>query len=100
MRRVTVEDLIYDMTYIFKDEAPVRTNPLGASGSSPYPGNLKNNAIVPRIYGASSAELILSKEAAPYIDYTEFTSFRPGWQKKALNRSIGRYETYYGFRRS
>ena len=95
---LTIEKVLYVASYIFKENAPVRTKPLGAIKYSPYPGNLKNNGIVPIVYSASHAVLRIGGEAAPYARITETRSKKPGWQKKSLQETAQRIATEYNGR--
>jgi hypothetical protein len=96
MAKLTIEALAYDALRIFKANAPIRTKPLGPTKTSPYPGNLKSNAIFVRVYGKDKAELALSREAASYIDFTETRSYKPGWQQKSFDEFVSRVCAKFG----
>ena len=100
MPKITMEILIYELTGILKNNSPVRTYPLGAIGKkgtpfySPYPGNLRNNGILPYVRG-NSGEVIIGGPVG-YAVYTETTSKKPHWQEKSLNEFVQRLGGYYG----
>lgn len=98
MAEITMEAIIYEAQRIYKANAPVRTKPLGSTKTSPYPGNLKNNAIITKVKSPNEAELVLSKEAASYVDYTEYTSHKKGWQAKSFNQLVSVICAKYGGR--
>jgi hypothetical protein len=98
MAEVNLEEIIYEAQRIYKANAPVRTKPLGRTKTSPYPGNLKNNAIIVKVKNENDAELVLSKEAASYIDYTETRSHKKGWQNKSFNELVSTICAKYGGR--
>ena len=99
--KITLEMLIYELATIAKNNAPVRTYPLGPVGKkgtnmfSPYPGNLKNNGIIPRIYGQNRASLLIGGPVG-YAMYTETRSKKPMWQQKSLEEFVNRLTTVYG----
>ena len=101
MANITMEMLIYDLTYIAKENAPVRSKPLGAVGRpgtrmySPYPGNLKNNGIFPQIFSPTQARLVFGGPVG-YADYANRTSFKPQYQEKTLDDFIQKLITKYG----
>jgi len=93
---LTIENVVWEGAAIFKNNAPVRTYPLGATKHSPYPGNLKNNGIVPKIYSSTNAKLHIGGPPAIYAPYTETRSHSPGWQKKSLDELVNRLVNCYG----
>lgn len=101
MAAVTMEMLIYDLAYIAKENAPVRQYPLGAVGKpgttmySPYPGNLKNNGIIPQVFSPTKARLIFGGPVG-YAGYANKTSFKPGYQEKTVNDFVQKLITKYG----
>lgn len=99
--KLTMENLIYELTSILKNNAPVRTYPLGAVGKkgtafySPYPGNLRNNGIIACVSNENSGQVIIGGPVG-YAVYTETTSHKPHWQEKSLNEFVQRLISYGG----
>lgn len=92
---ITIEKAVYTLLYILKENAPVRTHPLGAIKYSPYPGNLKNNGIVSIIYSPNSATIRIGGEPAPYAPYTETRSKKPHWQENSIRQGTNRIAVDY-----
>jgi len=101
MAKITMEMLIWDLTYIAKNNAPVRTYPLGPVGKagtrmySPYPGNLKNNGIFAQIYSPESARLVFGGPVG-YACYANKTSSKPQYQEKTVSDFVDKLVTVYG----
>ena len=66
-----------------------RTNYLKPTKLSPYPGNLKNNGIRYDI-GNKASRIEVGGPEAPYAEYTERTSFRPGWMAKSRQELLNK----------
>lgn len=64
---------------------PVRfgSKKAGHSGTSPYPGNLKNNGIYYDKIGKDSISIVVGGVPAPYGVYTEKRSHKPNWQEQS-----------------
>ena len=102
--QITLELLTYELAMIAKNNAPVRTYPLGPVGKkgtnmySPYPGNLMNNGIVPRVYSSTNASLLIGGPVG-YAMYTETRSKKPHWMQKTVDEFVQRLTTVYGGKR-
>lgn len=86
-------ELTAELTHILKSNAPVRTKPLGKLKYSPYPGHLKQNAIV---MDAAHGVVVLRGDIAPYVTITEQTSRKKGWMKRSELEFLNRLLTVYG----
>lgn len=91
-----ISKLGLELQSICQQNAPVRTKPpAGPSGSSPYPGNLRQNGINLAILSDSHAQVVIGGPPAPYGPYTETKSHKPGWINKSVieftNMLINRY---------
>lgn len=101
MAQITMEMLVYELTYIAKNNAPVRQYPLGAVGKagtpmySPYPGNLKNNGIFYQVFGPTHARLVFGGPVG-YAGYANETSFKPHYQEKSVNDFVQKLISKYG----
>lgn len=76
--------LTSELGTILKKNAPVRDGAKypGARGSSPFPGNLKQNGIRVNIL-PDGCFVDVGGSDAPYAPYTETRSRKKGWQKKS-----------------
>lgn len=96
-----MEMLVYEFANILKNNAPVRTYPLGEVGKkgtkfySPYPGNLRNNGILPNVQHANHGSVIIGGPVG-YAVYTETRSKKLHWQEKSLNEFIARLQAMGG----
>lgn len=97
---ITIDVITSVLTGALKANAPVRgknmpggwsesrrINYLKPNKSSPYPGNLKDNGILEEI-GENSSRVVIGGPRAPYAEYTEETSFSPGWMAKSNQEVI------------
>lgn len=76
---------------------PVRTNPpSGPYGSSPYPGNLRQNGISQNILNSSQSKITIGGHPAPYGPYTETRSYKKGWINKSVESTIQMIVNRYG----
>lgn len=77
--------------------APVRTKPpAGPHGSSPYPGNLRQNGINLSYAGPNHIRVVIGGDPAPYGPYTETKSHKPGWIAKSCNATAQEITLKYG----
>lgn len=92
--KITVAVLTYELTTILKKNAPVRDGARypGARGSSPYPGNLKQNGIQ-FMQTAKGSVCEVGNPNAPYAVYTETRSKKTDWQKKSNLELINRVKS-------
>ena len=90
---ITKQRLCYELAAILKCNAPVRdgTKYPGKRGSSPYPGNLKNNGIYITANGVYTGG-----DNAPYAIYTESRSRKKGWHKKSNEEFLQLLQRKYG----
>lgn len=77
--------------------APVRTKPpAGPHGSSPYPGNLRQNGINLQYINSKHIRIVIGGDPAPYGPYTETMSHRPGWIAKSISETAQAYISKHG----
>lgn len=101
MAKITMEMLMFDLTAIAKDNAPVRQYPLGAVGKpgtrmySPYPGNLKNNGIIPQVFSPDKARLLFGGPVG-YAGYANKSSAKPNYQEKTVDEFVQKIISKYG----
>lgn len=77
--------------------APVRTKPpAGPHGSSPYPGNLRQNGINLQYVNSKHIKIVIGGAPAPYGPYTETKSHKPGWIAKSVNDTANAFIYKFG----
>lgn len=81
---LTIPKLAVELQGILRKNAPERTNPAsGPYGDSPYPGNLRQNAINIENLSETTFKIVVGGAPAPYGPRTERTSFKKGWMAKS-----------------
>ena len=70
------------------ENAPVRTNPLGATKLSPYPGNLRQNGIVITKISDNRHAVVIGNDAVPYAVDTEYRSKKKMWMHNSIADTV------------
>lgn len=96
-KRFSLEAISWEMVRRLKANAPVRDYHVYSKYGAP--GNLKNNGINYYLLSKKDIRVICGGAPAPYDPYTEYTSRKKGWHKKARNEVVRVIETVYGGKR-
>jgi len=92
-----ISSLGIELQSICQKNCPVRTKPpSGPSGSSPYPGNLRQNGINLSILNDKHARVVIGGQPAPYGPYTETRSHKAGWMQQSVNEFVAMLINRYG----